>query len=122
MKIHLMILLILCIGVQAQEVTEQSLLGRWFHQGISTTATGTVEPVKHAQIYWVFESDGKGEYQQTVPSRNMKNARPFDWKLSGPDILLSGGKVKYTVVEFEGDKMIWKNERLGDYFHVERQK
>ena len=102
----------------ADALDASALVGTWNHQAISKTASGAAEPVSTAKISWVFSADGKGEYRQTVPGLGMNNTRPFKWALKESDILLDGGKIKYTVVKNSGNTMIWKNHLLGDYFHV----
>lgn len=114
----LVCVLIVSSTASADTLDVSTLVGTWRHQATSKTATGPAKPVSTAKISWVFSTDGKGEYQQTVPSLGMNNTRPFQWTLKGSDILLDGGKIKYTVVKSGGNTMIWKNHLLGDYFHV----
>lgn len=78
------------------------------------------KPLGSAEIKWTFKAGGKGIYSQKVPALQKTRTRPMTWKLEGNTIVL-GGKTKYTVESFDGDSMVWKNERLGDYYHVERR-
>lgn len=102
-------------------ISESDLLGSWQHLSISKTIDGPAEPLKQAVIHWVFKADGKGGYQQKVARINMDASRPFSWELKNNTILLDKGKVKYTVVKISGEEMIWRNEKLGDYYHLKRE-
>lgn len=99
---------------------EASLLGTWQHVSSSDSVETKGKPLGSAEIKWTFKADGKGLYSQKVPALGKTRTRPMTWKLEGNTIVL-GGKTKYTVESFDGDSMVWKNERLGDYYHVERR-
>ncbi len=113
-----------CLTAFAADVTAAEVEGTWEHVATSETPDGEAEPLDIAAITWTFNADGTGRYVQKVMGREM--GRDMFWGLDGAKIQLmfkKGGKVKatYTVVRKGAEKMIWKNEKLGDYYHVEKR-
>ena len=97
-----------------------ALLGTWVHKATSKTADGEASPLQIAVIKWTFKPGGKCDFYQKVGSGNPVVASGRPYTLEGNTITL-GGRTKYTVVKNMGDKMIWKNHRLGDFYHVVRE-
>ena len=97
-----------------------SLLGTWVHKATSKTAEGEASPLQIAVIKWTFKPGGKCDFYQKVGSGNPMVASGRPYTVEGNTITL-GGRTKYTVVKNMGDKMIWKNHRLGDFYHVVRE-
>lgn len=105
------------------ETTEglaDALLGTWVHQSTSKTAEGEPTPLSIAVIKWTFKSGGKCDFYQKVGGGQAMEAKDRSYTLEGNTITL-GGRTQYTVVRNMGDKMIWKNHRLGDFYHVVRE-
>ncbi len=92
----------------------------------SKTPDGERKPVDTAAISWSFDAGGKGTYHQTVAALNMKNSSPLFWELDGDSIRLFNKKgarkpsAVYTVIEYNATSMVWKNNRLGDYYHLKK--
>jgi hypothetical protein len=108
----------------AEEVSTDSINGIWEHISTSSTPDGARDAVDTARMSWTFNADGSGEYKQTVMGRDM--GRAIYWRLDGTSIVLSskkGGKAQatYSIVKADTEEMIWKNEKLGDYYHVEKK-
>ena len=113
-----------CFPALAENVSAADVVGTWEHVSTSDTPDGEAEPLDVAAITWIFNADGTGKYSQKVMGRSM--GRDMFWALDGTSILLQnkkGGKAQatYTVVKKGAEKMIWKNEKLGDYYHVEKR-
>jgi hypothetical protein len=111
-------------NTDAVEVTVVGLKGTWKHVSTSQTPDGPRERLTTAQISWTFNADGTGTYSQKVMGRDM--GRRMIWELDGQKILLKGkkgGKTKttYTVLVAGESEMIWRNEKLGDCYHVKKQ-
>ena len=97
-----------------------ALQGTWVHKSTSKTADGTPRPLDIAVIKWTFKPGGKCDFYQKVGSGKPMIAEDREYVIEDQTITL-GSRTKYTVVKNMGDKMIWKNHRLGDFFHVERE-
>ena len=110
----------------SESMTEQSagladaLLGTWVHQATSQTADGEARPLTIAVIKWTFKPGGKCDFYQKVGSGKAMEGKDRSYTLEGNTIIL-GGRTQYTVVKNMGDKMIWRNHRLGDFYHVVRE-
>ena len=96
------------------------LLGTWVHKATSETAGGEARPLQVAIIKWTFKPDGKCDFYQKVGNGDPMIGKDRTYTLEGSTITL-GGQTKYTIVENSGNKMIWKNHRLGDFYHVIRE-
>lgn len=96
------------------------LEGTWVHKATSKTADGTPRPLDIAVIKWTFKPGGKCDFYQKVGSGKPMTAEDRPYSIDGSTITL-GSRTKYTVVSNSIDKMIWKNHRLGDFYHVERE-
>ncbi len=96
------------------------LLGTWLHVSSSKTPDGATRPLAPIKIMWTFKAGGQGEFFQQVSPTSKARKREMNWTLAGDTIHL-GGRTKYTVVRRDGDSMVWKNHRLGDFYHVQRQ-
>jgi hypothetical protein len=111
----------------AAGIEEKDLLGTWDHASISKTLDGDRDPVKEAAISWTFAANGAGTYHQTVAMLKMKNSAPLFWELDGTTIRLFAKKgakkpsAVYSVIEKKDSSMIWKNHKLGDYYHLVRK-
>ena len=113
-----------CFSALAEDVSAADVEGTWEHVATSDTPDGDAEPLDVAAIKWTFNADGTGRYEQKAMGRTM--GRDMFWDLDGATILLQnkkGGKAqaKYTIVKKGAEKMIWRNEKLGDYYHVEKR-
>lgn len=113
-----------CFTALAEDVSAADVVGTWEHVSTSETPDGQTDPLDVAAITWTFNADGTGKYSQKVMGRSMGS--DMFWKLDGASIVLmskKGGKAKatYTVVRKGDETMIWKNEKLGDYYHVEER-
>ena len=97
-----------------------ALLGTWVHKATSRTADGEARPLNIALIKWTFKPGGKCDFYQKVGSGKAMEGKDRTYTLEGNTITL-GGRTQYTVVKNLGDKMIWKNDRLGDFYHVVRE-
>lgn len=62
----------------------------------------------------------ESDFYQKVGAGQAMEAKDRSYTLEGNTITL-GGRTQYTVVRNMGDKMIWKNHRLGDFYHVVRE-
>jgi len=124
-----MVMTIFSPGLRAEEaankgvsITIKDLGGTWKHVSTSQTPDGKREPTKTSTITWTFKADGTGTYRQIVPSIKMDQSMPLHWKLEGQKILLQSASHKtittYTVVQYSPTAMTWKNNRLGDYYHL----
>ncbi len=96
------------------------LLGTWVHKATSNTAAGEARPLTIAVIKWTFKPGGKCDFYQKVGSGKAMEGKDRSYTLEGNTINL-GGRTQYTVVKNMGNKMIWKNHRLGDFYHVVRE-
>lgn len=130
MRARLMILLALAVVTAAPgfatmpAVTPKALIGTWHHDATARTPNGPEKPMTQADISWTFKSGGSGTYHQKVKFIHMDASHPFHWTLKGNSIVLSnkgGPTTTYTVVKVSGDKMVWKNQTLGDYYIVRRK-
>lgn len=102
------------------DIRPELLHGTWRHQASSKTADGEARPLDIAVIKWTFKPGGKCDFYQKVGSGKARLAedRPFTLK---DNTITLGARTKYTVVKHTGEKMIWKNHRLGDFYHVVRE-
>jgi hypothetical protein len=96
------------------------LLGTWVHKATSKTPDGAAQPLDIAVIKWTFKPGGKCDFYQKVGSGRPMQANNRSYTLEGQTITL-GSRTKYTVVKNLGNKMIWENHRLGDFYHVVKE-
>lgn len=96
------------------------LLGTWVHKSTSQTPDGEARPLTVAVIKWTFKPGDKCDFYQKVGSGKPMEATDRTYSLVGNTITLDP-QTKYTVIKNEGAKMVWKNHRLGDYYHVVRE-
>lgn len=120
------VFLLLAIGTawaqtSTDEFSKSTLVGTWQHVSTSKSAESKGKPLgADIDIKWTFDSTGNGVYAQKVPALKGVRTNPMKWTLEEKTIVLNG-KVKYTVMSFDGDTMVWKNHRLGDFYHLERR-
>jgi len=107
-------------GIAQGDSLAEALLGTWVHKATSKAASGAARPLDIAVIKWTFKPGGKCDFYQKVGGRKPMIATDRPYSLEGNTITL-GASTKYTVVENSGNKMIWKNHRLGDFYHVVRE-
>lgn len=107
---------------EPDEKNDGSITGTWKHISSAKSPGGERKPLTQAAITWTFNKDGTGVYKQDVKViKGGDGTRKFKWELKGKDIILSPGGVSYTIVDQTPNQMIWKNNRLGDYYIVEKQ-
>ncbi|PAP78501.1 hypothetical protein [Rubrivirga marina] len=102
----------------APEAPSESLSGTWAHVATADTPDGPRDPLSTATISWTFRPDGTGTYSQQVLSGRTRT-NDFEWTLDGETLDL--GAATYAIVSRDGDEMVWRNDRLGDYYIVQRQ-
>jgi hypothetical protein len=92
------------------------LTGAWAHVASADTPDGPREPLTGVAISWTFRPDGTGTYSQQVGSGETRT-NDFEWTLDGETIDMG---TLYTIVSRDGDEMVWRNERMGNYYVVHR--
>jgi hypothetical protein len=101
-------------------VSEQDLLGTWLHVGTSETLGGKQKEMAPMEIKWKLESGGRGTFSQRISVSAAPWVSQLGWGLDGTTIMLDGGRNRYTIVRPGTDSMVWKNEAVGNYYHVRR--
>ena len=101
-------------------VSETDLLGTWLHVSTSDTVGGKQKEVAPVEIKWTFQAGGRGTFSQKISVSGEPWLSSLTWSLNGDTIELAGGRTRYTVVRSGSDVMIWKNQEVGNYYHVRR--